>query len=147
MGKCEQTPVDQTKFGKPDGNCLSACIATVLGCPLESIPDFGDEPGWYSKFESFIRSQGYELVHLDNSGAWAFKPDGYHIGNGISPRGLMHSCVFEDGKIYWDPHPSRQGIESVRSWFLLFPLARAEPLARPVDWKCSCCKKKLTHAD
>lgn len=60
--------------------------------PLDSIPDFGDQPGWYSKFEAFIRSKGYELIYLDNSGAWAFKPDGYHIGNGMSQRGLMHSC-------------------------------------------------------
>lgn len=28
-------PVDQTIFGKPGGNCLAACIATILELPLD----------------------------------------------------------------------------------------------------------------
>jgi hypothetical protein len=30
-------PVFQTKFGL-EGNCLAACVATILGYPIESVP-------------------------------------------------------------------------------------------------------------
>ena len=147
-GKCEKTPVDQTKFGKPEGNCLPACIATLIGIPLESIPIFGDGPGWYSKVEGFVRSQGFELIRLDNSGAHRFKPDGYHIGSGMSPRGLMHTCVFGHGKMVWDPHPSRAGIATVLSWYLYFPLEAKPWVAQLVGGnRCVCCKKQLMTPD
>ena len=33
-------PVQQTSFCKGQGNCLLACVASILERPLESIPDF-----------------------------------------------------------------------------------------------------------
>ena len=31
------TPVHQTKFGAPHGNCTAACVATLLDKPLEDV--------------------------------------------------------------------------------------------------------------
>lgn len=28
-------PVDQTLFGRPSGNCLPACVASILELPIE----------------------------------------------------------------------------------------------------------------
>jgi hypothetical protein len=40
--------VDQTTFG-PNGNCFSACVASLLELPIDAVPFFmsaGD--GWYN---------------------------------------------------------------------------------------------------
>ena len=31
--------VDQTKFGYPEGNCLMACVASILEVGLDDLPD------------------------------------------------------------------------------------------------------------
>lgn len=36
-------PVDQTTFGAPHGNCLMACVASILEVPLDSLPVMFDE--------------------------------------------------------------------------------------------------------
>jgi hypothetical protein len=111
--------VDQTLFGSPDGNCLAACLATLFGLKIDDVPKFPlDE--WLFGVQQFVRGQGYAYHYIDNSGSCAFMPDGWHIGAGLSPRGLLHACVFQDGILTHDPHPSRDGIISVRFWHLIF---------------------------
>jgi hypothetical protein len=39
-------------------------------------------------------------------------------------RRVLSVCVFLDGQLVHDPHPSRDGIASVEGWYLLFPLAK-----------------------
>lgn len=112
------TPVDQTKFGKPHGNCLAAATASVTDIPLEDFPDLSEENGWYRRYEVFLNHRGYELLYLDNT-CHPYRPPCYAIGAGMSPRGLMHSCVFLDGKLVHDPHPSRDGIAYVSDWCIL----------------------------
>jgi hypothetical protein len=31
------TPVDQTRHGAPHGNCMAACVATILDKPIEDV--------------------------------------------------------------------------------------------------------------
>lgn len=42
-------PVLQTRFGFPSGNCLLACVASILEVPLEEVPDGWDEEGWLAR--------------------------------------------------------------------------------------------------
>lgn len=30
-------PVQQTRFGPPDGNCMSACVASIIECKIEEV--------------------------------------------------------------------------------------------------------------
>lgn len=32
-------PVDQTTYGHTDGNCFSACVASILEIPIEEVPN------------------------------------------------------------------------------------------------------------
>lgn len=67
------TPVQQTRFGKGQGNCLLACVASILDRSLESIPDFNlSGCGWFEDLHEWCLNEeiGLLCVHpkdLDHS--------------------------------------------------------------------------------
>lgn len=124
--------VMQTKFGGPDspedeiGDCWAACLATMLGCELGTVPEalrletdddkrqqtYRDFLGQYNlrpvawnfdkytdeMMESFWESLGDVLTHV----------------TGKSPRGdFNHGVVYKNGKLFHDPHPSGDGVLDV----------------------------------
>lgn len=98
-------PVDQTKFGKPEGNCFAACLASILEVDLDTIPDFGWDDNWRDRVDSYLAEFGFQMIDI-LIGLGAFKPLGYHIINGGSPRGdFDHSIVGYRGEPVHDPHP------------------------------------------
>lgn len=115
--------IDQTKFGAPDGNCMYACFASILGIRIDEVPIFGWEDGWQLKVYAFFHAYNRRMIVVDNVAPLSFLPTGYHVGVGSSDRGLPHSCVFLDGVLWHDPHPSRAGLHSVESWQLIYPTA------------------------
>lgn len=123
-------PVDQTRFGDPDGNCLAACVASLLDLKLDEVPIPGTE-GWLEELAEWLAPRGMwpllltrctrdHLVHLH----------GYAIVSGPSVRGLMHATVWRCGEMVHDPHPSRAGILDVVDALVLVPF---EPSA--VRWE------------
>ena len=126
-------PVDQTRFGRGQGNCFHACLASLTGIDLDLLTEqLGhgggtwhengewspnpDEEHWFDRATRVMREHGYEL-HYDT----AEQPEGYAICSGMSPRGLSHATVWLDGVMVHDPHPSRGGIDAVRDWMWLTP--------------------------
>lgn len=101
---------------RPNG-CTLACIATLTGIPLDEFPhppeDAGDD--WFESAENrnaiqgpmhtVLEKHGWFLCHL-----WKRVPVGFAIAGGTSPRGIPHSVVVKDGKLWHDPHPSRAGL-------------------------------------
>lgn len=127
------TPVDQTTFGIPHGNCFSACVATLLDLPLVEVPWFmGDD--WPEGFQQWLAPLGlYSVclrVHLPDGSEWY--PPGLHILGGQSPRG-PHAVVALGRTIVHDPHPSRSGLLVREDCTMLVPCAprvsRSELLA------------------
>ena len=49
-------PIFQDKFGAPGGNCLQACVASVMELTIDEVPHFCDEAG--------------ERSHLINMAQW-----------------------------------------------------------------------------
>lgn len=94
--------VVQTRTGS-DGNCLNACIASILELPLSKVPEFGDD--WIEDLNEFLTTKGlsYRRVPMYQ------KPSGYSTIEGVSPRGGLHACVAKDGELVWDPHPIEDG--------------------------------------
>lgn len=92
-------PVYQSRTGK-HGRCLNACIASLLEIPEYVVPDFGDHT-WNADVDHFLAPYGlyYRRIALDVA------PIGYHIIEGISPRGGLHAVVGRNGNIVFDPHP------------------------------------------
>lgn len=100
-------PVYQTRFGKTDGNCLAACLASIFEVHIDSIPDFGTTDSWYDKFKNYM-VETFDLQPADSrvAGLNGWKPRGYHLISGRSPRyDCDHSIVGLSGKPIHDPFP------------------------------------------
>jgi hypothetical protein len=123
-------PVDQTRFGDPDGNCLAACLATLLELPLDEVPHFAGE-GWQYRLAHWLGAHGLWALRfappqpssLDDAAAWLDETvPGWCIVSGQAPRGLLHATVWQGGELVHDPHPSRDGILDVEDVLVLVPL-------------------------
>lgn len=120
-------PVDQTKFGVPEGNCTAACVASILEIPLDSIPCgyVGDGSGWnesgdwFAKLNEILGRFGVGLcgVAIHPGCNLEIPPGIFVLLGGMGPRGFQHCCVgaVVDGmlKVVHDPHPSRAGLVSI----------------------------------
>lgn len=114
-------PVQQTsfgrgpKFGEECGNCFQAALASVLELTLGDVPHFCARESWFTETNAWLGERfGLSLLYLNAGGDW--KPSGYHLLDGVSPRGCEHSTVGLDGELAHDPHPSRAGVDGERSY-------------------------------
>lgn len=105
-------PIQQTIFEPPHGNCLQACVASLLEVPLEEIPNFTDwmnwddydDNSWWTKYEDFMEQFGLQPIGIDPNGNW--KPRGWHMIVGKSPRhDCDHVIVAYNGEPEHDPYP------------------------------------------
>jgi hypothetical protein len=100
-------PVDQTTFGINDGNCFTACLASILEIPLEEVPSFVG--AYWDDFLPWLADRGLSATLYRSD---VYVPPGYAIAGGRSKRfaGRMHACVAYNGMVIHDPHPSRDGL-------------------------------------
>jgi hypothetical protein len=124
-------PIMQTIFGKEKGNCLNACLASILEIPLEDVPWFGTGPFWEERQNKWLAQ--FDLVAIDIKVDSFYKGDlrflGFHLINGPSPRGtgeneFWHSVVGYQGKMVHDPHPSGDGLLGAWTFTLFVRLFR-----------------------
>lgn len=148
-GRCgsDATPepdprVDQTIFvgdEKRKGNCVAACIATIVGVPLERVPhfvDFGiaygdvddDSPDavstghhWWAMLLGYLAGHNRWVVELEDVDAT--ERGEMLLVAGMSPRGVMHQVIYRDRRLWHDPHPSRAGVLEVSEVLAVRPLA------------------------
>lgn len=115
--------VDQTMFGFPGGNCLSASLASLLEISIDDTPHFFMDPNdlrWWGQLAEWLKPRGFYPVLLKLGDEW--KPSGLHLLSGKSPRGdFLHSVVADGEEIIHDPHPSRDGILSRVDVIVLVP--------------------------
>lgn len=121
-------PVDQTKFGSADGNCLMACLASILECSLEELPELTpahDDGSWWNVVREAARERGWWAIYYGQESDQfpRVAPQGYAIAGGRSPRLPEGHCVVAlDGMIVHDPHPSRVGLDGpIEDWIVLLP--------------------------
>ena len=115
--------VDQTIFATKEniecgvfGNCMQAAIASLFGKPLDSVPNFAAFQCWSCAIRLWASGLGLNFCgNRDKNNP----PEGLCIITGKSPRGYGHVCLFQDGQIIFDPHPSRDGLISIDGywWF------------------------------
>jgi hypothetical protein len=121
-------PVKQDKLyskeGIGNGNCLAACLASLLEVPLWMVPPFDQMFGrddWRHRISEWLeRMFGLTLVRVSGH-----HPGGlpeFYIANGPSPRGVYHSTIFSRGALVHDPHYSDGGIKEVEWTWHLAPL-------------------------
>jgi hypothetical protein len=116
-------PVDQTRYDTK-GNCVSACIASILELPVEVVPLFISD-GWWSRLLRWLGTRDLSATKIEADRA----APGYTIAFGPSMRlvGLGHACVARNGIIVHDPHPSRDGLPSV-DYYVAIHGPRGEPM-------------------
>ncbi len=118
-------PVAQSKLYQADaihnGNCLAACLASLLGIPLWMVPPFEDMFGrseWNDRIDEWL-AQFFGLQRIRTGGHLIDALPEYYIASGLSPRGVRHSVIYRAGELVHDPHPSGAGIASVEwTWHL-----------------------------
>ena len=130
----------QTENGK-HGNCLSACLASLLDLDLAIIPNFANYgENWYLPFDAFLHSQGFESDGMFYFNGFSTIPnlvrtwddlliqekgfDGVFIVGGPSPRdsSISHAVLYKDNKLLHDPHPDRSGIQYIKYAYLITKL-------------------------
>lgn len=127
-------PVDQTITG-PKGNCMSACIASLLHLPIERVARFIREPGdthvfqWAERLDDFLEPFGLYALHFAADPERAAFPGVFHIMTGISPRGRPHAVIGKGCRIVHDPHPDKTGLVSIDGFCLLVPRWETQPVA------------------
>ncbi len=104
-------PIKQTSFGKDKGNCMAACVASILEVSLEEIPDLVTAlPKWREALNDYLFTKELYLLtaRLDEPKKHL---KGFHIIAGQSPRhDCLHAIVGYAGQPYFDPHPDNSGL-------------------------------------
>jgi hypothetical protein len=119
------------------GNCILACIASVLEIPLRAVPPF-DKVYGLSNFKthlnmwlSYYGLQFESLYHQPHDFT-----DEFFIVSGGSPRfpgkGVSHFCVWHKGQIVHDPHPDNTGLLVPTRWYRLAKVLDYDGVSNPV---------------
>lgn len=134
------TPVDQTTFGVKrwpylPGNCLSACVASILDMPTESVPLFVEKSDpcdgiWPERLDAWLVERGLHALILP-AGIVLAPPEGFYILYGRSVKDHEHAVVAKDNAIVHDPHPSRTGLARVDCVILI--TSAASPFQEVID--------------
>ena len=116
--------VNQTKFGPEEGNCFQACLASLLEIPIEEIPvPEEDEDQWGVLGLWLKENHGVQFIIIQGRQTEAFRPLGYHLIGGMSPRypEMGHIVVGHRGTMIHDPHPKGTGVTGPEEWVCLIP--------------------------
>ena len=106
-------PVYQTVLTKENGNCYAACLASILECSLEDVPNFMADGS--DEFDNLLNKWAGDTnftimsinMHRDIPYITESFKDVYSIGTIQSPRfeNTLHAVVCKGFEIVHDPHP------------------------------------------
>jgi hypothetical protein len=103
--------VSQTITEAGRGDCLPACLASILECDLDRLPNYHDE-NWWMDWHNFLKTHGLNLI---SKGRSAFFWDSYWIGivPSLNFEGKQHAVVMCDNELAHDPNipPSKSYTE------------------------------------
>ncbi len=119
----EITKVFQTKFGKGQGNCTTAALASFFSMSMDDVPDVYSMriEDWRDNLVDFFLEKGFELI-FDT-----IPPDdqsGIYFVEGLSSRGCRHVVLEKEGTLLHDPHPSGDELVTKDVWWIISPLSR-----------------------
>lgn len=124
--KLIQTRLKRGNLPEERGNCL----ATVIACMMDiNDPElvfqsqmYFDSGDWVIQLHEWITIQGWEMGRL----AEHQYDDSFYFVTGISPRdkSIYHICIYQNGKLWHDPHPSSEGIVTEEYLEFLTPILK-----------------------
>lgn len=140
----DTTPIyyDMLQLHDPDngrqGDCFRACLATLLQRDPTTVPHFVQidkdsigERNWYKEVNLWLKEH-YGLCMIIVNGDKSFTDAYYlersvgiplyHMVCGATKRGTLHAVIGQNGRVVFDPHPSRDGLINVDSMYFLVPI-------------------------
>lgn len=113
-----------------EGDCLAACIASLMEVELDEIPDFTKyEDDWFNGMQLWFEKRGLCVLNiaLPATQPWYAMPGNpWAIFVGLSEAGVPHSvvgrCEGDRFAIVHDPHPNQRGVDKVDSVIFIVPL-------------------------
>jgi SPP1 gp7 family putative phage head morphogenesis protein len=115
------------------GNCMQAAAASLLGLPLEAVPNFILYPNPNAMFRKAFEALGFELLEKPVD---FIPPSGYYFEVGMSTQGHPHIVVCMGGARIHDPNPRGGGLVTRDAVLWPRPLtARAKRIVMALDSK------------
>jgi hypothetical protein len=110
-------PVFQTVIDEVKGNCLVACIASILELDIEDVPDFREKDVWYNQYQNWFRMNSYEFQVTSEE-----PKEKYYIAQYPSCvfKGKSHVVVASEGKIVHDPNPNSKVSGKPDKYYLIY---------------------------
>jgi hypothetical protein len=101
------------------GDCMRACVYTLLGEDIDLPHPIAEGGGWNHEFFDVLEQRTSKNLDYYPR-AKPHWPD-FVIRAGVSPRGIRHAVVWcrSSGTIVHDPHPSRLGLSTFDGWYVL----------------------------
>ena len=103
----------QTRLHNPPES-IGNCLPTVIACFLDlnspedviQIQEKYKDKNWNIELYNWLREKGWNWEKIqghrfDNT---------YYAVTGQTVRGSSHICIYKNGEIYHDPHPSQSGL-------------------------------------
>jgi hypothetical protein len=94
--------VTQTITTPGNGNCFAACVASILECDLDRLPNpHGDN--WFGQWHEFLKPHGLRMLGKNNS---LYYWESYWIGlvDSLNNEGRGHAVVMLDDSLAHDPN-------------------------------------------
>jgi hypothetical protein len=110
------TRVTQTETALGRGNCLAACVASLLDLPLEDVPNFRLAGDSWTAMQGWLQSRGLQATEIaTRSARMRCVPKDPCILVGNSPRNPVYHAVIglcDNGtaRVIHDPHPDGTGL-------------------------------------
>jgi hypothetical protein len=126
----------QTTFYDPEnntrGNCMITCYANALGLNPDDCPPFEkffdvkypDTSFYQECLILWFNRLGYELKTSLSDPLPILNEHTFYFAVGPSARGVNHMVVYQNGKIFHDPHPSNDGLELIHYYEYLVPILK-----------------------
>jgi hypothetical protein len=125
-------PVWQSETELGRGDCLAACVASILELPIEAVPNFRLMPDQWGALQDWLGGRGLFAVRVVAEPECVYPvPDVDCILVGDSPRNpVLHAVVGRASGREWamthDPHPDGTGIAGRPVWLTFFGIKSPE---------------------
>ncbi len=119
-------PVKQNRFYKPGimrGNCYPAVLASLLEMNVDDVIQIQEYyvlkyEYWRHELDLWLEKKGYKEIYIEGH----LYDDEYYMVSGKSSRGCRHVCIYQNGKLIHDPHPSNEGLLDEDSYNILIKI-------------------------
>jgi len=123
--------IDQMVFEKGKGDCVRACLASILEFPIKDMPNFWEVAYNVEEFWKLVNTwisdnYNYNCLITKNLPTLECKDIlCIAIGSPAHCDGKeceeVHAVIWFEGKVIFDPHPNRAGLSKINSFLFLIP--------------------------